>query len=156
MLSIFLFIYPSQEESTEPPAIVIYMVDPLSFVTDNPDLVRLSSLALLRCFHALVPKIKSESIRESVHLQVTCLVLSNTQHIKGQLYEVHLNLNLLNCIFFSVQQFKLHLKDICIFERISIFYPIVSKILRLKNHVMQSNFSNALHATIPLFLMGST
>ena len=57
--SIYLIKYQHQEESTEPPAVVIYMVDPLSFVTDNPSLVRLSSLALMRCFHAMVPKIST-------------------------------------------------------------------------------------------------
>jgi len=39
-----------QEESSEPPAIVIYMIDPFSYGNDNMDLVRLSSIGLLRFF----------------------------------------------------------------------------------------------------------
>jgi hypothetical protein len=37
-----------QEESSEAPAIVIYMIDPFSYGNDNMDLVRLSSIGLLR------------------------------------------------------------------------------------------------------------
>ena len=53
--------------------------------------------------------------------------------LKGQLHEVHLNLNLVNCIFFSVQQFQLHVTG-HIFVRISIFYQVVLEISRLENH----------------------
>jgi hypothetical protein len=37
-----------KEESSEAPAIVIYMIDPFSYGNDNMDLVRLSSIGLLR------------------------------------------------------------------------------------------------------------
>ena len=37
-----------KEEDAEPPAIVIYMIDPISYINDNTELVRLSTLALLR------------------------------------------------------------------------------------------------------------
>ncbi|XP_023347458.1 mediator of RNA polymerase II transcription subunit 13-like, partial [Eurytemora carolleeae] len=62
-----------EDESIEPPAIVIYMVDPISYVNDNTELVRLSTLALLRCFNNMVPNINSESIRQSLYLQTISL-----------------------------------------------------------------------------------
>merc|ERR1719357_1509875 len=56
---------------TEPPAIVIYMIDPFSFGVDNPELMRLSSLALMRCFNNMVQdaRLPSDSLRQSIYLQ---------------------------------------------------------------------------------------
>jgi len=56
----------------EPPAVVIYMVDPFSFGIDNCDLMRLSSLALMRCFAQILPNLP-ESLRHNVHLQTISL-----------------------------------------------------------------------------------
>ena len=59
-------------DSAEPPALVIYMVDPFSFGIDNVDLLRLSNLALLRCFHQILPSLP-ESMRHNAHLQTLSL-----------------------------------------------------------------------------------
>ncbi len=56
----------------EPPAVVIYMVDPFSFGIDNCDLMRLSSLALLRCFQQIVP-VLPEALRNNIFLQTVSL-----------------------------------------------------------------------------------
>jgi len=55
----------------EPPAIVIYMIDPFSFGVDNPELMRLSSMALMRCFNNMVQdtRLPSDSLRQSIYLQ---------------------------------------------------------------------------------------
>jgi len=60
---------------TEPPAIVIYMIDPFSFGVDNPELMRLSSLALMRCFNNMVQdaRLPSDSLRQSIYLQTISL-----------------------------------------------------------------------------------
>ena len=59
-------------DSSEPPALVIYMVDPFSFGIDNVDLLRLSNLALLRCFHQILPSLP-ENMRNNAHLQTLSL-----------------------------------------------------------------------------------
>ena len=59
----------------EPPAIVIYMIDPFSFGVDNPELMRLSSLALIRCFNNMIQdtRLPSDSLRQSIYLQTISL-----------------------------------------------------------------------------------
>ena len=56
----------------EPPAVVIYMVDPFSFGADNCDMVRLSNLALLRCFSQMVPSLP-EPLKNNIFLQIVSL-----------------------------------------------------------------------------------
>jgi len=62
-----------QEEEREPPAIVIYMVDPFSFSNDNPESLRQSCLGFLRCFNQMLPHISSETLRHSLYLQTISL-----------------------------------------------------------------------------------
>lgn len=62
-----------QEEEREPPAIVIYMVDPFSFSNDNPESLRQSCLGFLRCFNQMLPHISSETLRHSLYLQTVSL-----------------------------------------------------------------------------------
>merc|ERR1719150_3319058 len=55
----------------EPPAIVVYIVDPFSFGVDNPELMRLTNIALLRCFNNMVsspPSMNSTLIYIRNHL----------------------------------------------------------------------------------------
>ncbi len=56
----------------DPPAVVIYMVDPFSFGIDNCDLMRLSSLALLRCFQQIIPSLP-DGLRNNIFLQTISL-----------------------------------------------------------------------------------
>ena len=44
------------------------MIDPFSFGVDNPELMRLSNLALLRCFNNVVRRL-SDSLKQSIYLQ---------------------------------------------------------------------------------------
>ena len=53
------------DPSSEPPAVFIYMIDPLSYCVDNMELVRLFSMDKIRCF--------SDIIRQSVYLQTVTL-----------------------------------------------------------------------------------
>ena len=59
---------------SEPPAVVIYMIDPFSYGVDNIELQRLSSMALLRCFSDILYDQRiPETIRQSVYLQTVSL-----------------------------------------------------------------------------------
>ena len=53
------------DPSSEPPAVFIYMIDPLSYCVDNMELARLFSMDKIRCF--------SDIIRQSVYLQTVTL-----------------------------------------------------------------------------------
>ncbi len=59
-------------DGSDPPAVVIYLVDPFSFGIDNCDLMRLSTLALLRCFQQIVPGLP-ENLRHNIFLQTVSL-----------------------------------------------------------------------------------
>jgi len=63
-----------EELPGEPPAIVIYMVDPFSYGVDNPELMRLSSIALLRCFTNMVSDSRlPQDTRLQLYLQTISL-----------------------------------------------------------------------------------
>ena len=63
------------EGPSEPPAIVIYLVDPFSYGVDNPELMRLSTTALLRCFNSIVSdtRLPNDTLRQSLYLQTISL-----------------------------------------------------------------------------------
>ena len=44
----------ADDEDVEPPSVVIYIVDPFTFASDNLDLGRLTALGLLRCYHQML------------------------------------------------------------------------------------------------------
>jgi len=63
-----------QDQTSEPPAVVIYMIDPFSMGVDNMELQRLSSMAMMRCFSALMYDQRiPANIRQSVYLQTVSL-----------------------------------------------------------------------------------
>lgn len=78
----------------EPPAIVIYMVDPFSYGVDNPELLRLSSLALMRCFSNTVAdeRLPSDALRQSLYLQT--ISLESIYSITGELSPVSTSSNI--------------------------------------------------------------
>ena len=62
------------ESDRSPPAVVIYMVDPFSHGGSggNPELSRLASLGLLKCFSQLLPHFKA-GLRDNIFLQLVSL-----------------------------------------------------------------------------------
>jgi mediator of RNA polymerase II transcription subunit 13 len=58
-----------EEDEGDPPAVVIYMIDPFSNGVDNCDMLRLSSLGLLRCFSQILPHLP-DNVRNNIHLQL--------------------------------------------------------------------------------------
>ena len=62
----------ADDDDCDPPAVVIYMLDPFTFASDSPDLGRLTTLGLLRCFHQMLATL-SESVQLNVSLQLVSL-----------------------------------------------------------------------------------
>ena len=62
------------------PAVVIYMIDPFSFGAETSDVMRLSSLGLLRCFSQMLPLL-NDVLKHNIYLQLVSLegVLEATQ-----------------------------------------------------------------------------
>lgn len=73
----------SFSDDSDPPAIVIYMVDPFSFGEDNCDMLRLCNIGLLRCFSQILPNIRTP-LKNNLFLQTialdSILELTQSQH----------------------------------------------------------------------------
>ena len=65
-----------------PPAIIIYIVDPFSFgpSSDNGDVMRMTTLGLIRCFSQMLPNI-NDTLKANISLQLVSLesILEVTQ-----------------------------------------------------------------------------
>lgn len=57
------------DDDIDPPAIVIYLVEPISVGSDDSELHRLACLALLRCYNNILSVIP-EQIRSNISVQV--------------------------------------------------------------------------------------
>lgn len=60
------------DDDVDPPAIVIYLVEPVSIGSEDNDLNRLACLALLRCYNNVLSVIP-EHIRSNITVQVRSL-----------------------------------------------------------------------------------
>lgn len=60
------------DENQNPPHLVIYLVEPFTCGSDDPDLQRLACLSLLRCYSNLLASIP-ESLRNNVSIQIISL-----------------------------------------------------------------------------------
>lgn len=60
----------SDEEGSEPPAIVVYLVEPFTLASDSPDLQRLACVALLRAYNTVLANVP-ETVKTNITLQVT-------------------------------------------------------------------------------------
>lgn len=69
-----------EEEDTEPPAIVVYLVEPFTFGSDNPELQRLACLGLLRCFNTVQANLP-DNVRANITLQVRLLYYFFHHHV---------------------------------------------------------------------------
>lgn len=57
------------EDEREVPSVVIYLVEPFTLGSDQPELHRLSLLALLRCYQSILSAVP-ENIRNNISVQV--------------------------------------------------------------------------------------
>jgi hypothetical protein len=65
------------------PAVVIYMVDPFSLGADeNPDLLRMSCLGLLRSFSQMLPHL-SDLLRHNIFLQLVSVQVTISYYFHG-------------------------------------------------------------------------
>lgn len=62
----------SDDDEKDPPAIVIYVVEPFSYGSDSPELQRLACLALLRCYSNILNGVP-DTIRNSINFQIISL-----------------------------------------------------------------------------------
>ncbi|KAK9883147.1 hypothetical protein WA026_001345 [Henosepilachna vigintioctopunctata] len=60
------------DDEREVPCVVIYLVEPFSLGSDQPELQRLACLALLRCFHSILMAVP-DSIRSNINVQIISL-----------------------------------------------------------------------------------
>lgn len=74
-------ILAADDDQCEPPAIVIYLVDPFTLVSDGSsggdmaEIQRLACLGLLRCYNTVLASIP-DAVRANISVQVsTCLML---------------------------------------------------------------------------------
>lgn len=58
------------EDEREVPSVVIYLVEPFTLGSDQPELHRLSLLALLRCYQSILTAVP-ENIRNNISVQVS-------------------------------------------------------------------------------------
>ena len=62
------------DPSSEPPAVFIYLINPLSYCVDNMELARLFSMDKIRCFSDIICDQRiPDTIRQSVYLQTVTL-----------------------------------------------------------------------------------
>lgn len=57
------------DDEREVPSVVVYLVEPFSLGSDQPELQRLACLALLRCFQSVLTAVP-ENIRNNISVQV--------------------------------------------------------------------------------------
>lgn len=58
-----------QDDESQAPSLVIYMVDPFSYCSDNPDTIRLSTIGLLRCYAQMLRELP-ENMQNNINLQI--------------------------------------------------------------------------------------
>lgn len=57
------------DDEREAPSIIVYLVEPFSMGSDQPELQRLACLALLRCYQSVLSSLP-ENIRSNISVQV--------------------------------------------------------------------------------------
>ncbi|RXG73010.1 Mediator of RNA polymerase II transcription subunit 13 [Armadillidium vulgare] len=60
------------EDDSPPPAIMVYLVDPFTVGQDQPDMHRLITIGLLRCYKAMLERLP-ESMQSHVYVQIVSL-----------------------------------------------------------------------------------
>lgn len=66
----------NDDDDREAPSVVVYLVEPFSLGSDQPDMQRLAVLALLRCFQGVLTAVP-ENIRNNITVQVRELSILN-------------------------------------------------------------------------------
>lgn len=61
------------DDDQEVPSVVVYLVEPFSLGSDQPELQRLACLALLRCYQSVLSAVP-ENIRNNISVQVRIFI----------------------------------------------------------------------------------
>ncbi|XP_056640705.1 mediator of RNA polymerase II transcription subunit 13-like isoform X1 [Diorhabda sublineata] len=63
---------PHDDDEREVPSVIVYLVEPFTLGTDQPELQRLACLALLRCYQSVLAAVP-ENIRNNISVQIISL-----------------------------------------------------------------------------------
>lgn len=67
------------DDEREAPSVVVYLVEPFSMGSDQPELQRLACLALLRCYQSLLSALP-ENMRSNVSVQVSTIIVKQNSN----------------------------------------------------------------------------
>lgn len=59
------------DDEREAPSVVVYLVDPFSMGTDQPELQRIACISLLRCYQSGLAALP-DNIKNNITVQVSC------------------------------------------------------------------------------------
>lgn len=88
-----------EEDDSPPPAILIYLVDPFCVGQEHPDMHRLVTLGLLRCYEHMLEGL-SESMQQNVYLQI--LSLESILELASDSHDRSRHIDQLKSLAFSV------------------------------------------------------
>lgn len=87
------------EDESPPPAILVYLVDPFNVGQDHPDMHRLVTLGLLRCYEHMLEGLP-ESMQNNVYLQI--ISLESILELASDPHDRSRHIDLLKSLAFSV------------------------------------------------------
>ncbi|XP_066986645.1 mediator of RNA polymerase II transcription subunit 13 isoform X2 [Macrobrachium rosenbergii] len=88
-----------EDDDSPPPALLIYLVDPFSVGQEHPDMHRLVTLGLLRCYEHMLEGL-SESMQQNVYLQI--LSLESILELASDSHDRSRHIDQLKSLAFSV------------------------------------------------------
>ncbi|XP_047739393.1 mediator of RNA polymerase II transcription subunit 13-like isoform X2 [Hyalella azteca] len=89
----------SEEDEGPPPAIMIYLVDPFSVGHDHPEMHRLITLGLLRCYKQMLDFLP-QHMQANVHVQI--ISLESIVELAADTHNISRQSDQLKCLAFSV------------------------------------------------------
>ncbi|MCL4123847.1 UNVERIFIED_CONTAM: hypothetical protein GTU68_012228, partial [Idotea baltica] len=87
------------EDESPPPAIMVYLVDPFTVGQDQPEMHRLITLGLLRCYKAMLERLP-ESMQSHVYVQI--ISLESIQELARESHDKSRKIDQLKSLAFSV------------------------------------------------------
>ena len=136
--------------NTEPPAIVIYMVDPFSFgpASDNCDTMRLTTLGLLRSFLSIIPQL-GDTLKNNITLQM--ISLDSIMELGQSQYHSRMPSVMRGLAFSTFSQARRPLQHLRDCKTLTGFGPASSSEKYLKVESEKAKFVRPLHS--PAFIL---
>ena len=136
--------------NTEPPAIVVYMVDPFSFgpASDNCDTMRLTTLGLLRSFLSIIPQL-GDTLKNNITLQM--ISLDSIMELGQSQYHSRMPSVMRGLAFSTFSQARRPLQHLRDCKTLTGFGPASSSEKYLKVESEKAKFVRPLHS--PAFIL---